>query len=227
MAGDLTKCNQSLYCHYHQEQGHTTEDCRNLWDYLDQLVREGKLKSLLHHFNGQGNHTSSDSQKNTPSRPHLGIINVIFATPGKTRSYPSRVMSVAQLSADEDGLEPKRARILTQPTLGFSEEDKTGTIQPHDNALVVTLRIGGYDVRRVLVDKGSAVKIMYPNLYNGLNLKPEDLTAYESPLVSFEEKTVIPKGQIRLPIQTDSEVVEVNFIVVDSYSPYTAIMARP
>ena len=68
---------------------------------------------------------------------------------------------------------------------------------------------------------------MYPNLYKGLNLKPEDLTAYESPLVSFEGKTVIPKSQIRLPIQTDSEVVEVDFIIVDSYSPYTAIMARP
>ena len=92
---------------------------------------------------------------------------------------------------------------------------------------MVTLRIGGYDVRRVLVDQGSTVKIMYPDLYKGLNLKPEDLTAYESPLVSFEGKTVIPKGQIRLPIQTDSEVVEVDFIVVDSYSPYTAIVAKP
>ena len=49
-------------------------------------------------------------------------------------------------------LEPKRAKVLTQPTLGFSDEDKVGTIQPHDDALVVTLRIGGYDVRRVLVD---------------------------------------------------------------------------
>ena len=78
-----------------------------------------------------------------------------------------------------------------------------------------------------MVDQGSAVEIMYPNLYKGLNLKPEDLTAYESPLVSFEGKTVIPKGQIRLPIQTASEVVEVDFIVVDSYSPYTTIMARP
>ena len=61
----------------------------------------------------------------------------------------------------------------------------------------------------------------------GRNLKSENLTAYESPLVSFEGKTVIPKGQIRLPIQTNSEVVEVNFIVVDSYSSYTAIVARP
>ena len=68
---------------------------------------------------------------------------------------------------------------------------------------------------------------MYPDLYKGLNLKPEDLTAYESPLVSFEGKTIISKGQIRLPIQTDSKVVEVDFIVVDSYSLYTTIMARP
>ena len=113
-------------------------------------------------------------------------------------------MSVARLSADEDGSEPKRARVLTQLTLGFLDEDKTGTIQPHNDALVVMLRIGGYDVRRVLVDQGRTIEIMYLDLYKGLDLKPKDLTAYESPLVSFEGKTVIPKGQIMLPIQTDS-----------------------
>ena len=159
-------------------------------------------------------------------RPPLGTINVIFAAPGRTGSCLSRVMSMVRLSANENGLEPKMARILTQPTLGFLDEDKVGTIQPHDDTLVVTLRIRVYNVRRVLVDQGSAVEIIYPDLYKGLNLKPEDLTAYESPLISFEEKTVIPKGQIRLPIQTDSEVVEVDFIVVDSYSPYIVIMAR-
>ena len=82
-------------------------------------------------------------------------------------------------------------------------------------------------MKRVLVDSGSAVEIMYPDLYKGLNLKPEDLTAYDSPLISFEGKTVTLKGHIRLPIQTRSEVVKVNFIVVDAYSPYTAIVARP
>ena len=82
-------------------------------------------------------------------------------------------------------------------------------------------------MRRVLVDQGSAVEIMYPDLYNGLNLKPEDLTAYDSPLVSFEGKTITPSGQIRLPLQIGSDVVEVDFIVVDAYSPYTAIVTRP
>ena len=114
-----------------------------------------------------------------------------------------------------------------QPILGFSDEDKIETIQPHNDALVVTLRIVGYDVKRVLVDQGSDAEIMYPNLYKGLNLRSEDLITYDSPLVIFEGKTVIPRGQIRLPIQTGSEVVEVDFIVVDAYSPYTTIMARP
>ena len=84
--------------------------------------------------------------------------------------------------------------------LGFSDKDKRGTIQPHDDALVVILRIRGFDVRRVLVDLGSAVEVIYPDLYKGLNLRPEDLMAYDSPLISFEGKTVMPKGQIRLPI---------------------------
>ena len=68
---------------------------------------------------------------------------------------------------------------------------------------------------------------MYPDLYNGLGLKPEDLTAYDSPLVSFDEKVVILRGQIRLPVQAGSEVEEVDFIVMDAYSPYTTIVARP
>ena len=78
-----------------------------------------------------------------------------------------------------------------------------------------------------MVDQGSGAKIMYPNLYRGLNLKPEDLTTYDSPLVSFDEEVVIPRGQIRLPMQARLEVVEVDFIVVDVYSPYMAIVARP
>ena len=78
--------------------------------------------------------------------------------------------------------------------MSFSDEDKVGTIQLHDDALGVTLRIGGYDVKRVLVDHDSGAEIMYPDLYKGLNLKPKDLTSYDSPLVSFDRKVVILRG---------------------------------
>ena len=91
----------------------------------------------------------------------------------------------------------KRVKMSVPLVLSFSDADKLGTIQPHDDALVVTLRIGGYNVKRVIIDQGSAAEIMYPDFYKGLGLKPEDLTTYNSPLVSFEGKMVVPKGQDR------------------------------
>ncbi|XP_065619885.1 uncharacterized protein LOC136063431 [Quercus suber] len=135
-------------------------------------------------------------------------------------------MSVSQCSKEGSSSRPKKARPGTSLVLGFSEEDKRGTIQPHDDALMVTIRIGGYDVRRVMVDDGSAAQVMYPDLFRGLNLKPEDLTTYSSPLVGFEGKSVAPLGMVRLPVQTGSDMVEVDFIVVDAFSPYTAILGR-
>ena len=136
-------------------------------------------------------------------------------------------MSVSCHSDEDSNSMPNRAKTNVLLVLSFSDADKQGTIQPHDDALVVTLRIGGYDVKRVMIDQGNAIEIIYPNLYKGLYLKPKNLTTYNSPLVSFEGKMVVPKWQIRLPVQVGTNVIEVDFIVVDAFSPYTAIIGRP
>ena len=143
---------------------------------------------------------SSAFQGNAASRLPLGTINVIFAALGRTESCPSRIVSVSCCSNKGSSSMPKRVKMNIPLALGFSDEDKLGTMQPHDDTLVVTFRIGRYDVKRVMIDQGSAAKIMYPDLYKGLGLKPENLMAYCSPLVSFEAKMIVPKGQIRLPV---------------------------
>ena len=186
------KRNRNLYCQYHLDHRHTIEDCRSLWDHLDQLVREGKLKQLLHHSSGLEGQANSGSQRDIPLRPPLGTINVIFAALGRTGSCPSRVMSVARLSSRDTNQKPKRARMERPLVMGFSNKDKIETMQPHDDALVITLQIWGYNVKRVMVDQGNIAEIMYPDLYKGLNLKVEDLMPYSSPLVSFEGKIIIP-----------------------------------
>ena len=157
----------------------------------------------------------------------MGTINTILVAPGRTGVYPLRVLSVTQLPTEESRSRSKRPKRNLHPVLSFLEEDKVGTTQPHDDALLITLRIGGYDVKRVMVNGGSAAEIMYLDLFKGLKLKPEDLMPYNSPLMSFDGKLITPKGMIRLPIRTGPEIVEVNFIVVDTYSPYTAIVGRP
>ncbi|XP_075655167.1 uncharacterized protein LOC142625381 [Castanea sativa] len=228
MSGDASLRNQSLHYHYHQDKGHTTEECRTLRDHLSQLVRVGKLNHFLCQLRGQ---FRDGSHRGNIPRPALGTNNVILAKLGGECGTSSRIMSVKGGLGDkvvEMGNQiAKRAKLSAVPILGFSEEDKEGTCQPHDDALVVTIRIGGYDVKRILVDDRSGAKIMYPDLFNVLNLKAKDLEKYDSPLVGFDGKPVIPQGMIRLPVQVEDEEVQVNFIVVKAYSPYTAILAKP
>ena len=111
MAENPTRRNPSLYYQYHQDQGHTTEECRNLWDHLEQLVQEGKLKELLHHSSGRTEQIDPDPRGDAPPRPPLGTINVIFAAPRRTGSSPSKVMSVTQLPAEDSSVGLKMTKM--------------------------------------------------------------------------------------------------------------------
>ena len=68
---------------------------------------------------------------------------------------------------------------------------------------------------------------MYLDLFKGLGLKDQDLTKYDSSLVSFDMRVVIPQGQISPPVSMEGKEVMVTFIVVNSFSPYTVILGRP
>ena len=69
--------------------------------------------------------------------------------------------------------------------------------------------------------------MMYPDLFNGLGLKNENLSKYDTPLIEFDNRMVIPEGQISLPVNIEGKEVMVTFIVVASFSPYTTILRRP
>ena len=94
---------------------------------------------MLHHSSSLGGQTDTRPERENPSRPPLGTINVIFAAPGRTGSCPSRVMSVARHFPEDGSHVLKRAKLDRSLVMGFSDEDKIGTIQPHDDALVIIL----------------------------------------------------------------------------------------
>ena len=88
-------------------------------------------------------------------------------------------------------------------------------------------QINGFIVKRVLVDQGSGAKVMYPDLFKGLGLKNKDLSKYDTPLVGFDGRMVVPKRQISLPVNMEGKEVMVTFIVVNSFSLHIAILGRP
>lgn len=112
-------------------------------------------------------------------------------------------------------------------SITFDENDLEGTLQPHDDVLVVTSWIRGFLAKRVMIDQGSGAEIMYLDLYRGLGMKPEDLNKYDTPLVGFNGKIVGLEGQIKISVVIERKEVMVSFIVINAFSPYTTILGRP
>uniref|UniRef100_A0A2N9HX21 Uncharacterized protein n=1 Tax=Fagus sylvatica TaxID=28930 RepID=A0A2N9HX21_FAGSY len=95
----------------------------------------------------------------------------------------------------------------------FSDEDLRDVQTLHDDPLVVKLRIGDSDVKRVLIDHGSCFEIMYPDLFHGLGLKHFDLQPYNAPLVGFSGESVRPMGQITMTIHTGPISLDTEFLL--------------
>ncbi|XP_065627758.1 uncharacterized protein LOC136066801 [Quercus suber] len=184
MVGNPDRRNRNVYCQYHQDHGHTTEDCRSLWDHLDQLVGEGRLKHLLHRSSGRGGQPMTDAEKGVLQNP-LWVLSMLFLRTRKDRipAIESHVRGAVPVG-DAD-MSPKSPRNAAPLVLGFSTRIRLGPFNLMRTPWWFTLRIGGYDVKRVMVDQGSAVEIMYPDLFKGLNLVPSDLTPYCSSFIQL------------------------------------------
>ena len=113
----------------------------------------------------------------------------------------------------------------------FSEEDARGIKQPHDDPLVIMVMIEGFNTRRVLVDNGSSVDIIYLSAFQQLKLDLKRLCPFESSLVSFSGDKVCPRGIVTLTVTAGSYPLQVtnqhNLLVVNSPSSYNMIIGRP
>ena len=77
----------------------------------------------------------------------IEVIHAALRSAAATRG----VLTVACIEGQSLG---KRMKV-SQPAISFDEEDLEGTIQPHDNALVVTARVSSFLVKRVMIDQRS------------------------------------------------------------------------
>ena len=113
----------------------------------------------------------------------------------------------------------------------FSEKDARGVNQPHDDPLVIMLMIEGFNTKRILIDNGSSMDIIYLFAFQQLKVDPKRLCPFKSPIVSFSGDKVYLRGIVTLTVTVGSYPFQVtnqhNFLVVDSPSSYNIIIGRP
>ncbi|XP_058202718.1 uncharacterized protein LOC131317163 [Rhododendron vialii] len=111
-------------------------------------------------------------------------------------------------------------------SITFTEQDLQRIQTPHSDALVVTVQISTHSVKRVLVDQGSSMEVMYLSLFKELRIPESCLLPAEVPSIGFSGTPVWPIGRITLPVVTGSVVSNLEFVVVDAPSPYNVILGR-
>ena len=97
------------------------------------------------------------------------------------------------------GVVPKMSRI-DNAIIGFSEEDAQCLHHPHDDAFVVSIRIGDYNTYRILVDNGSSTDILYYPAFQQMQIDRDCLIPTNASLVGFGGTKVYPLGVVTLPV---------------------------
>ena len=163
LKSDPTKRSRNKYCRFHPNHGHDTTDCYDLKQQIEALIRERKLQKFVSNERTDTHPREHASRReNDHPRPPVGDIRMIIggtATTGssnKARKTYLRMVQNVQLT----GSVPKIAR-RENPIIGFSEEDARRLHHPHDDALVVSIRVEDYNVHRMLVDNDSSADILY------------------------------------------------------------------
>ena len=180
----------------------------------------------------------SDDRPGSSGTAPTGVIHVILSplcTSISPASYRSNLQKAFHLRqsygiSDSAHLVPRlcsEAHVSSvNGTISFSDSDLHDVQLPHNDPLVITLRIGNYDVKRVLVDQGSFAEVMYQELFEKLGLGKSDLAEFGSPVFGFSGESIIPLGKMTLLVLTGPINLQTEFIVIQAPSPYNAIMGR-
>ena len=113
----------------------------------------------------------------------------------KARKTYLRMIQNVQLTSSVPNIARRES-----PIIGFSEEDARCLHHLHDDALVVNVRVGDYNVHRMLVDNGSLSDILYYPVFQQMGINRARLTPTNAPLVGFGGTRVLPLGAITLSV---------------------------
>ncbi|KAJ1704265.1 hypothetical protein LUZ63_004044 [Rhynchospora breviuscula] len=237
---------RNAYCEYHRSTGHRTRDCLKLKDEIERLVRQTNLlehflekdergKRKTQHYNErdrrndhhpnerplerQENRETADNKSHDEAHASPPPVMFIEGKPNDNRP-PERSLHMFQIQHKQE----------TSQVISFSSEDYRGIQLPHDDAIVLMLRINGVRVRRILVDTGSSADVIYFEALKKMGLAKYPLRPMTTSLVGFTGDKIQPMGTIDLDVSYGESprtvVASVRFIVVNAPSAYNAILSR-
>ncbi|KAJ9542559.1 hypothetical protein OSB04_029065 [Centaurea solstitialis] len=206
---------QSKWCDFHNDHGHTTDECISLKKEVSYLKSKGHLKGIL-----------PDEQERPASPTHTKVVNCI--TGGS--EVCGLTYSAAKRHAREGPSErpiPEEARSKNEKELDammitFDQDHTQGANQKHHDALVIQLTIGNCLTKRILIDGGSSANVSFADTLKVMGIERRSTT-----LIGFNGDSMNTLGEIILPVFAKEINKQTKFNVIDCQSAYNVILGRP
>ncbi|XP_074342670.1 uncharacterized protein LOC141680305 [Apium graveolens] len=177
----------SRYCDYHEDMGHTTEQCYQLSNLIESKIGKGHF---VHYIERQGQ---------TQQRQDDRIVDVIFGGYAAGGMPKNSRKSYAREVCNVNPPCPKKYKPSPSLVISFSDEDYApNIIRGHQDALVITAKIGTNTVKKILVDNGSSVDILYHHALARMDIGDRKLENTHSPLYGFTGNEVKVVGKISI-----------------------------
>ena len=241
MKSDPATRDNSRYCEFHRDYGHSKDDCIQLKREIEYLIRHGYLRRFISSENQSQNQAQNQAsaqqppprQMTTQHQQPLGEIHVIsggFAGGGESSSArKANLRNIRSTEIAEIQAVSKLPRL--DMSITFSDSDLEGYQHPHDDPLVVRAVVANKTVHWVLVDNGSSTYIIFASAFDKMGIGRERLEPVNTHLRGFSGEKVLPLGSIQLvltlrdpPFQATTTA---RFLIVDAPSAYNMLLGRP
>jgi len=215
------------HCQYHQNYGHTMEDCFALKDKIEELIQAGHLRRFVKRE--EGGFSSKEERKGRyEERPQRTSRYQEMREEGTrrrvepeeddeqdVREKPLRGV-INYISGGFAGggattsARKKYVRAIQSvnavtvcprrhmPPITFRDDDFQAIDPQHDDPMVISVEIKDFTVRKTLVDPGSSVDILYWGTFRKLRILEGKIQQYSEPIVGFSGERVNTKGYIEL-----------------------------
>jgi len=140
-----------------------------------------------------------------------------------TQSIRSKLIRGRQIPTQK-----AKARWWDMTTKSHSGKSETTDLgKPHDDALVIRIDLGNYELSRIMIDTGSSADVLFYDAFKKMGHLDSELQGRKTPLTWFAGETTFSLGTIQLPTVARGVRRLTSFLVVDKKASFNAIIGRP
>nr|XP_016466154.1 PREDICTED: uncharacterized protein LOC107788921 [Nicotiana tabacum] len=204
-----------------EERGHKTEDFISLQQEIVNMLRQGHLRELLSDKGRYNFGRGCEHQGPPKPRSPACTINMIIRGGDDVSINGVNFTTTHKLKRS---ITLERYNMLEE-SITFDELDADGLTFPHNDSIVITLRILDTDVKRTMWDDGSGVCIIHPRVLAQMTLE-DNIVPRCITLIGFNNAVERISGEITLPVLAGGVTLEMTFHIMDHSTAYNAIVGR-